>query len=163
MTAILLRVLVLVGPVVALLATGPAGNWPGGWLVALTVVMAVGFAAMPESALGTGAMCVVVVWWAAALDGVHPEAVLAAGSLLLAHLAALLLSYGPAKLPVDRGLLLLWVARGLLVGVFAPAVWLLAAVLTDQPEPPGLWVAGLAAVVVVCVVAAAAVTERAPA
>ena len=46
------------------------------------------------------------------------------------------------------------------VAVAAPLVWLVAVVVDDQPEPPGIWIAGLACAVVVCVVAATAVTMR---
>ena len=161
--AALLRAVVFVGPVVALLATGPAGNWPGPWLVALTVALAGGFAAMPESALGTSVFCVVVVWWGFALERVPVEVVLAGTALLAAHLSALLVSYGPAQLPVDDAVLARWLGRGVLVGLAVPAVWLLATALEDQPEPPGIWVAGLVAGVVVCAVAAVAVTDRGPA
>jgi hypothetical protein len=159
----LVRAVVFLGPVVALLASGPAGNWPGGWLVALTVALAAGFAAMPESALGTVVFCVVVVWWGFGLEHVAVEAVVAGAALLAAHLGSLLLSYGPAQLPLDGRLLGRWARRGLLVGLSVPGVWLLATAVEDQPEPPGIWVAGLAVGVVVCAVAAAAVTDREPA
>jgi len=33
-------------------------------------------------------------------------------------------------------------------------------VLDDQPEPPGIWISGLVCAVVVCIVAATAVTMR---
>jgi len=160
--AMSVRAVVFLGPVVALLCTGPAGNWPGGWLVALTVALAGGFAVMPESALGTTVFCVVVVWWGFALEQVPVEVVVAGAALLAAHLGALLLSYGPAQLPVDGGLLGLWVRRGLLVGLAVPATWLFATALEGQPEPPGVWLAGLAAGVVVCAVAAGAVAPRVP-
>jgi len=35
-------------------------------------------------------------------------------------------------------------------------------VLDGQPEPPGIWLAGLGCAIVVCVVAAVAVTVREP-
>jgi hypothetical protein len=158
----MLRVVVFLGPLVALLATGPAGNWPSGGLVALTLVLAGGFAMMPESPLGTVAFCVVVVWWGFGLERVAVEAVPAAAALLAAHLAALLLSYGPAQLPLDGPLLRLWMRRGLLVGSSVPAVWVLAVAVDGQPEPPGIWIAALAGAVVICGVAAGAVTERIP-
>jgi hypothetical protein len=158
----LLRAVVFLGPVVALLATGPAGNWPGGWVVVLTVVLATGFATMPESGFGTLAMCVVVVWWGGGLERIAVEVLVAAFALLASHLAAVLLSYGPAQLPVDGRMLALWVRRGALVGLSVPALWLWATLIEDQPEPPGVWLAALVAGIVVCVVAAAAVTERSP-
>ena len=48
------------------------------------------------------------------------------------------------------------------MGLAVPAVWLLATTLEGQPEPPGVWVAGLVAGVVVCAVAATALADRGP-
>jgi len=159
----LLRVVVFLAPVLALLATGPAGSWPSGALVALTVALAGGFAAMPESGLGTAVFSVLGAGWGFFLGGVPARAMVAAAGLLAAHLSALLLSYGPAQLPLDNHLLARWVRRGLLVGSVVPAIWLLAAAVEDQPEPPGIWVAALVAAIALCVVATGAVKDRDPA
>ena len=121
----------------------------------LTLVLSIGFAAMPESALGTACLGLVVFWWAlAASDGVPVGAVPAALLLLAAHVAAVVLSYGPSALPIGAALLGRWLRRGVGVGVAAPLVWLVAVVVDGQPEPPGIWVSGLACAVVVCIVAA---------
>jgi hypothetical protein len=155
---LLLRGVVLVAPVLALLAARPE-DLPHGWFVVLTVVLSVGFAAMPESALGTACLGLVVIWWAlAASHGVPAGAIPAALLLLAAHVAALLLSYGPPALPIGGRLLVLWLRRTVAVAVTAPLVWLVAVLVDGQPEPPGIWVSGLACAVVVCVVAATAVT-----
>ena len=152
-----LRVLVLLGPVLALLATGLVGVAPAGWLVGLVLALSVAFAAMPESPFGAAAMLVVLAWWGIAFrDGLHPQALVAAAALLVAHVAAVLASYGPGSMPLDRDLARLWVRRGTAVFVVAPAVWLLATALRDQPEPAGIWVAGLAAAFVAILVAAVA-------
>lgn len=152
-----LRALVLLGPPSALLATGPVGVLPAGWLVALVLVLSVAFAAMPESPFGTAAMLVVVAWWGLAFrDGLHAWAVPAAGALLVAHVAAVLTSYGPGEMPLDRDLALLWARRGLAVLAAAPAVWAVAVVLRGQPEPAGIWVAGLAAAFAATLVASLA-------
>ena len=154
---LLLRAVVLVAPVLALLAARPA-ELPHGWFLALTVVLSVGFAAMPESALGTACLGLVVVWWAlAARGGVPVSAVPAALLLLAAHVASVLLSYGPAGMPVGRPLLDRWLRRAAGVAVAAPLVWLVAVVVGGGPEPPGVWVFGLGCAVVVCIVAATAV------
>ena len=156
---LLLRAIVLVAPVLAVL-TRPSDR-PHGWVVVLTLVLSVGFAAMPESALGTACLGLVVFWWAlTAADGVPVGAIPAALLLLAAHLAALLLSYGPPSLPVGAALLARWLRRGAGVAVAVPLVWLVAVVVDDQPEPPGIWISGLACAVVVCIVAATAVTMR---
>ena len=157
---LVLRAVILVAPVLALLAARPA-DLPHGWFVALTLALSVGFAAMPESALGTACLGLVVFWWAlAAADGVPLGAIPAALLLLAAHVAAVLLSYGPPSLPIGTALLGRWLRRGLGVAVAAPLVWLVAVVVDDQPEPPGIWISGLACAVVVCIVAATAVTMR---
>lgn len=158
-----LRAVAFAGPVLALLATAADGPWPRGWLVALTLALAAGFAAMPESLLGTLVLGLVVVWWGIAdHDSVPPAAVLAALALLAAHVAAVLLSYGPAGLTPDARVVRTWLRRSAAVGWAAPAVWLLAVAFDGQPEPPGIWVAGLAAATAVCVVASVAVTVRDP-
>jgi len=157
---LLLRAVILLGPVLALLAARPA-DLPHGWFVALTLVLSLGFAAMPESALGTVCLGVVVFWWAlAAADGVPLASIPAALLLLATHVAALLLSYGPPWLPIGTALLRRWLRRGAAVAVAAPLVWLVAVVVDDQPEPPGIWISGLVCAVVVCIVAATAVTMR---
>ena len=128
-----LRVLILLGPLLALLASGIAGERPPGWLVALVLALALGFAAMPDSPLGTAAMLVVVAWSGLTFrDGLPPEAVLAASGLLVAHVAAVLASYGPGDLPLDRHLARLWAVRGL--AVLARA---------DLPLEPRSWPNGL--------------------
>jgi hypothetical protein len=157
---LLLRGVLLVAPVLAVLAAGPE-DLPSGWFLVVTAVLSIGFAAMPESALGTMCLGVVVLWWAlAASSGVPLGAVPAALLLLAAHVSSVLLSYGPARLPVDRVLFRRWLRRGALVAVAAPLVWLVAVAVDGEPEAPGVWIAGLVCAVVVCVVAATAVTVR---
>jgi hypothetical protein len=157
---LLLRAVILVAPVLAVLSARPADR-PHGWFIVLTLVLSVGFAAMPESALGTACLGLVVFWWAlAASDGVPVGAIPAALLLLATHVAAVLLSYGPPSLPIGAALLGRWLRRGAAVAVAAPLVWLVAIVVEDQPEPPGIWVSGLACAVVVCIIAATAVTMR---
>ncbi len=113
---LVLRAVVLVAPVLALLAARPT-DLPHGWFVALTLVLSVGFAWMPESALGTICLGLVVFWWAlAAADGVPLGAIPAALLLLAAHLASVLLSYGPPALPVGTALLGRWLRRGVVRG-----------------------------------------------
>ena len=157
---LLLRGVVLVAPVLAVLSARPA-DLPNGWFLAVTVALSIGFAAMPESALGTMCLGVVVVWWMLASSGGVPVgAVPAALFLLAAHVASVLLSYGPPRLPVGAALVRRWLRRSAGVGVAAPLVWLVAVAVDGEPEPPGVWVTGLACAVVVCIVAATAVAVR---
>ena len=158
-----LRAVLLVAPLLAVLSAAPQ-DWPRGWFAALVLALSVGFAAMPESMLGTACLALVVGWWAlAARDDVPLTAMPAAALLLAAHVASVLLSYGPPALPVGAPVLRLWLRRAAVVGAAAPLVWAVAVVLDDQPEPPGIWLAGLGCAIVVCVVAAVAVTVREPA
>lgn len=160
---LLLRILIFAGPLLALYATALVGPAPAGWLVALTTVLSLAFAAMPESPFGSAAMLLVLAWWGIAFrDGLHPEAVLAAGGLLMSHVAALLTSYGPGDMPVDGLVARTWLRRAVLVLLTAPVAWALAVALRDQPEPPGIWLAGLVAAISAALVASAAFAIRSP-
>jgi hypothetical protein len=139
---------------VALLATGLRGVWPAWWLVLLVAGLASAFSLLPEAPMGTVATGLVLVWWGFAFrDGPHPQALLAAAGLLVAHLAAVLAGYGPRDLPLDPATVRLWAVRGALVFLAAPAVFAVAVLLRGQPEPVGIWVAGLAVALVTTVVA----------
>jgi hypothetical protein len=158
-----LRVTVVVGLMVALLATGLRGAWPAWWLVILVAGVAVGFSLLPEAPMGTVATGLVLAWWGFAFrDGPHPQALLAAAGLLIAHLAAVLASYGPRDLPLDPATVRLWAVRGALVFLAAPAVFAVATLLRGQPEPVGIWVAGLAAALVTTVTAGVVLTRSSP-
>ncbi|QIG43947.1 hypothetical protein G5V58_15260 [Nocardioides anomalus] len=156
---LLLRAVVLLAPPLALLSAWPAEQ-PGGWLTALVVVLAAGAAVLPESWLAALALGVVLLWWALQVADALPVTALLAALLLVAgHLAGVLLAYGPTGAAVTEPVARLWVRRGLLVGAAAPVVWLLALAVRGQPEPPGVWVAGLVCGVLLCVVAAVAVGQ----
>lgn len=160
---LVLRALVLLGPLVALLATGPAGHAPPWWLVGIVAVLAGAAAAAPDSPIGVGAGLVVLGWWALSLrDGMPVSVAVAAVALTVGHLAALLASYGPRGMPLDRPTVLLWTRRGALVLLTVPAAWLLARVVGGEPEQPGLWVVALAAACVAILGATAAMDVRLP-
>lgn len=149
-----LRALVVLGVMGALLATVPAGATPAPWLVLLVLVVSVMFAFFPDSAAGTGALVLVVLWWGVGLrDGLHPTALLAAAGLLTAHVAATVADLGPGTVPLDRAVLLRWSGRGLAVLLSAPLVWFTAALVRDEPAPSGLWLAGLVAALAALVAA----------
>lgn len=154
---VLARALILLGPVVGLLAAVGADVPPPGWVAALVLALAVGWAFMPESLLGTLCLALVVAWWGVAdLVGLPAEALVAALGLLVAHVAAVVSAYGPPEIAVDAPTARLWLTRGALVFGAVPVVWVFAVVLRDQPEPPGVWIAAMVAVVVAAVVAAVA-------
>lgn len=157
LSQVAVRALVLLGPLTALAAAAAADVPPPGWVAALVVALAVGWAFLPESLLGTLCLAVVLAWWGVAdLTTVPPEALVAALALLVAHVAAVAAAYGPPEMAVDGATARLWLVRGTLVFLAAPAVWVLVVLVRDQPEPPGVWIAGMAAVVVAAVVAAVA-------
>jgi hypothetical protein len=83
-------------------------------------------------------------------------ALVAAAGMLAAHLAALVVSYGPSRLPLAPGVVRLWASRGLVLLLTAPVVWLLARAVRELPESGTVWVLGLAVAVSVVVVAIAA-------
>ena len=158
---VLLRVVVFLGPVVAVLATGPAGNWPPWWIAGAAVAIAAAASYDPDGPNGTGTGLVVLGWWAIALeDGLPASILVAAAGLVAAHLAALLASYGPATMPVDAATLRLWGGRGALVLITVPAAWALALALRGEPEQPGIWLLGAATAFVATVLATAALAVR---
>jgi hypothetical protein len=157
---VILRLAIAGGPVVALTASGLDADFPPGWLLALVVVVSSGHAFLPESGLGTFGMLLVVAWWGlgpvAELGAPPASIVLAAAGLVVAHCAAILASYGPGDLPLDRGMLSTWVRRGVVAGLAVPVIWFVAVAVEGQPEPAGIWVAALVAATVAAVVASAA-------
>ncbi|GAW52304.1 MULTISPECIES: hypothetical protein [unclassified Nocardioides] len=158
---LVLRALVLLGPVVALLATGPAGHWPPWWAVVAVLGLAGAFAAMPDSPVGAGLLLVVLVWWTIALgDDIQPAAMVAAAALLVAHLAAQVASYGPATQPVAVATLRLWGLRAVVLLATVPATWAAARLLRGQPEPAGVWILATTAAVAATVAATVTLGDR---
>lgn len=133
---------------------------PPVWVVALAVALGVGWALLPESGFGTAGGLLVLGWWG--LGAPEDLAVLSSGvllavaALLAGHLAAVLASYGPDEVPLDRGLTLLWVSRGAFVLLPALLAWSLAVAVAGLPAPPGVWVAGVLAVLATLVAGQAA-------
>ena len=77
--------------------TRPGTGRRGGWCSPCSVWPR-GFAVLPESPSAPRVLLAVLVWWAVALDdGLHPAVLVAAAALLVAHLAAVLASYGPRR------------------------------------------------------------------
>ncbi len=156
-----LRVVAALGPVVALLATAPAGVPPRPWLVILVALLSLAHARLPESPIGTVAMAAVIIWWGVAFrDGPHAWAILAAAALVASHVAALVAGYGPDALGVDPATMRRWLVRGGAAYVLAPAAWVAAVLLRGRSEAPGIWVVGLAAALVAVVVGTAALNRE---
>jgi len=97
-----LRLVIFLGPIVALLAASPQGRTPPTWLVVVVGIFSFAFAVMPEHYVGNGALAIVVAWWTVEMeDGLPLSSIAAAAALLAAHLAGTLASYGPARLAPD--------------------------------------------------------------
>lgn len=148
------RGLVALMPAVAVLCTYGAGQGPSPWFVGVVLVLGMGWAWFPESAVGATVLVLVLAWWGIGLrDGLDPWALPAALALLTAHVAATVAAYGPLAMPVDPGLVRLWLRRGLLVYLATPLTWALATAARDAVPPAGTWLAGLGAVAVAGTVA----------
>lgn len=158
------RLVVLVGPLLALSAEGLQGDGPGWPLLVIVGALSAAFAFYPESPAGSVAFVLVLAsWWEGGAGGVDASALLAAAGLIASHVAAVLAAYGPDDVPLDREVTVLWLVRGAAVFLAAPAVWLLADALRDQPEQTGVWVAGVVAATAAVLFAIVAGRDREPA
>ncbi len=156
-----LRVVALLGPVVALLAAAAADKPAPWWLLLLVVALAIGFALAPDGPGGAVALVVVVGWWTTVPgDGLGPAVLLAAVALLSAHVAALLAAYGPGEALVAPVLLRLWTVRGAVALLAAPVLWLVAEAVRDQPSPAGMWSAGMVAALLAVLAGSVALVGR---
>jgi hypothetical protein len=118
------RAVVALAPVVTLLAGGLAGADVHWWLVALVAFVALTAAAQPDSQAASVVLVLLVVfWWWSVPSASGAPVLLAAAATIAVHVAAALASYGPANLEISRGLVRLWVGRGLLLWAVALAAW----------------------------------------
>ena len=157
------RCVIVLGPLVALYARGLVINRPPLWLGILVLVVAMGWALLPESVVGVVALVLVAWAWAAGdPEGVPAAALVAAAAMVAAHVAALIAGYGPPRLPVAPGVVRLWAFRGVVVLAPAVLVWLLAQAVGELPDSSTVWVLGLAVAVSVVVVAVAVVQALTP-
>lgn len=153
-----LRALLLVLPCAALaLALPEVPHWA---VVAGVVVSSAVWARTPDHAAGVVALVLVGGWWAAH-DVVDWRVLVVAGLLLVAHVAATLVSYGPPTMALDPRLARLWLSRGLLALVPAPVAWLAVRGLDPGLAPSWLWLATGSVVVVLLLVTARATRSEA--
>ena len=146
---LVLRVILFLLPCAALAVALPAR--PHVLVVVAVVLCAALWARTPDHLAGGIALALVMVWWTA--HGVLDWRVLVVGVLLLAaHVVATLLSYGPAALPVDPSLALLWVRRGLLALVPLPITWVSLRGLDAGLAPPWVWMSAALVLVALIVV-----------
>ena len=148
---VVLRVLVVALPCVALaLAIPEVPHW---FVLVAVPLSAAAWARVPDHAVGIVPLVLVAGWWAS--RGVVDWRVLVVAVLLLAaHLSAVLLSYGPGALPVDRALVRLWLRRGLLALVPALVAWASVRGIDPSLAPPWLWLTTASMTAVVLLVTA---------
>ena len=145
---VICRALIAVLPSLALIVAPSRPNLP------VTIVVVVGsvlWAISPELAAGPIVLLTVMVWWALVVpDPVQPRVLVASLALSGAHVAALLAAYGPARVALDRGLVLVWVRRSVLAFVAAPVAYA-AVVFLDAPDPR-LWLLAMGVLVLLVLV-----------
>jgi hypothetical protein len=154
-----LRCVIVAGVQLALGATLLAGASPSVFLVVVVTGLSLGYARLPESAVGSATLALVAGWWAIGVPGLHPAVLLGAAGLLAAHVAGLLAAYGPDELAPDPAVLRRWLLRGLAVLVVAPGLYGAALVLRGRPETSDAWLVGLAVAVVATLLATWVIVE----
>lgn len=157
----MLRAVIAVTPLLALLASLPAGAQMWVTFFLLVFGLSIGSAYLTDSAMGLVAMLLVLFWWATrATDPLSPWVLAAAAALLAAQVASVLADYGPPTMDLDRDLVRLWLRRAGVIFLAAPAAWLMARLVDGAPDQPTIWVVGLAACL--AAVVAATVALRLP-
>jgi hypothetical protein len=150
-----LRSAVVLGPVAAVSVAAPQGYSPSAFMLVLVLLTAVGWAFIPDHLFGGVSLLLVLVWWATVVGQALPfESVAAAAGLLLSHVAATVLGYGPPRTRIAPRMLATWALRATTAWMVALVVWLVADAYSGQPTPAPFWLLGLTAALVGAVVAA---------
>lgn len=148
------RLVVGLGPVVALLADGLAVRPVPAWIVVLVAILGASAAFAPDSSALTVADLAVLAWWSTGLTSdLPPGLLLAAAALAAAHAGAVVAGYGPALVPIDPYVALRWLLRGAALTGASVAVWVLALGLRGTAGPGLLWPTALGLLVVVAAAA----------
>lgn len=136
-----LRAGVVAGLLLATVAPAVDGRSPGAPTVVVCAVVALLAGVLPEThTVAAATLLVLVSWLVHDRDGLGAGVLLGAAGLVLAHVAAALAAYVPPRGAPDRGLVLLWLRRGILVLVPAAIAFALVRWVGDGGEE--LWVAG---------------------
>lgn len=160
-TVWVLRGVMVLGSLLAVLAPAPQGYTPSVFVVAVVGLTALGWSLAPDHVLGGASLLVVLVWWTTVVGEALPVAsVVAAAGMLLAHTAATVLGYGPARTELPGRLLVTWVARAAVVWPAALVIWLVADVYSGHATPTSFWLLGLAAALAGALAAAVWVPVR---
>ena len=141
-----LRGVLAAATLLALLAGIPEDYTPPTFVVVVVAVGATVSMFRPEHLGLSITSGIVILWWALELRSDMPVAVLVvAAGLIIAHVAATLLAYGPPSLAVDPALVVLWGMRAAMTWTAALAVWVVARAYSGHGSPELFWLAGLAA------------------
>lgn len=147
--SLVLRVLLFVLPCAALALALPTR--PHALVIVVVVLCSAWWARTPDHTAGVVALATVVLWWT--VHDVFDWRLLVVGVLLVvAHVLAIVLSYGPADLPVDPRVAAMWARRGLLTLVPLPITWIALRGLDADLAPPWVWTAAALGVVALVVV-----------
>ena len=158
-----LRAVAALGPLLAVTAGAPEGFVPSLFVVVVAAALGLAYAFLPEHFIGSIVLVVVLLWWSLHVGSAMPGgALVAAAALVAAHVAGVLLGYGPPRMAVGADLVLPWVVRGALVWLAAPVVWVAARAYSGEDSPTSYWLGGLAVALVGAVVAAVRVPTPSP-
>jgi hypothetical protein len=137
------RAVMVGGLLLGCFSTALLGEWPMWWFAVVMIGLSLGYATAPEHAFGTVGILLAACWWGIAFRGdPSPVALVGAAGLLASHLAGVVAAYGPGRMALDRATVLLWTWRGALLFLLAVAALVTALLVSDQPEPFGIWFVG---------------------
>jgi hypothetical protein len=155
------RGVLVAGLLLALLVGIPEGYTPPVALVVVVAATSLLAALRPDHLVVSVTMGLVIVWWGLQVRSEMPVAVLVvAACLMVSHVAATLLAYGPPSLAVDPALAVLWAMRAAMTWTAGLAVWAVARAYAGHGSPATFWLAGLAAALVAAILAAVATPIR---
>ena len=140
---IAVRSVVVIGTMAVLVASAAAGGRVPGWVQVLLLGLALVTAGRPESGAGVVLLLGSSYAWVVVPEPLSAWVLLAAGGLLLVHVAALIAAQGPARMPVDPVQLARWAGRGLLLWCVAAGVWCAALLLDETSDQRLAYAAGL--------------------
>ncbi len=156
-----LRGLVPLGVATAMAAAQSAGARPGPWELGIVLGLAALTALRPEPIAGVGMLVGAAYIWALAPETLSPMVLVAAASMIVAHLAALVAAQGPARMGVDGAQVRRWAARGLLLWLTAGVVWAFTVLVADLPQRRLAYALGLTLLTVIALSATRLVSSRA--
>lgn len=148
---IVLRVVVGLAPMLALLVVGLVS----GGVSVVAVVLLLGLVAVAalvtdSVVLAVALLLVVAQWLGRAPDPLSPWILVVAGLLLAAQIGATCCEYGPRGLRLPSALYLRWAVRAVAAMAVCAAALGTARAVAGRPDPPGLWGAVVAMLVVAC-------------